>query len=34
MKIKLESNNIFPTDKDANIHIATIIISKNNNYSC
>ena len=26
MKIKFESNNIFPTDKDVNIHIATIII--------
>ena len=26
MKIKFESNNIFPTDKDLNIHIATIII--------
>ena len=26
IKIKFESNNIFPTDKDANIHIATIII--------
>ena len=26
MKIKLESNNIFPTDKDVNIHLATIII--------
>ena len=25
MKIKFESNNIFPTDKDVNIHIATII---------
>ena len=27
MKIKFESNNIFPTNKDVNIHIATIIIS-------
>ena len=26
MKIEFESNNIFPTDKDVNIHIATIII--------
>ena len=26
MKIKFESNNIFPTDKDVNIHIATVII--------
>ena len=26
MKIKFDSNNIFPTDKDVNIHIATIII--------
>ena len=26
MKIKFESNNIFPIDKDVNIHIATIII--------
>ena len=26
MKIKFESNNIFPTDKDVDIHIATIII--------
>ena len=26
MKINFESNNIFPTDKDVNIHIATIII--------
>ena len=26
MKKKFESNNIFPTDKDVNIHIATIII--------
>ena len=26
MEIKFESNNIFPTDKDVNIHIATIII--------
>ena len=26
MKLKFKSNNIFPTDKDVNIHIATIII--------
>ena len=26
MKIKFQSNDIFPTDKDANIHLATIII--------
>ena len=26
MKIKFESNNIFPTDKHVNIHVATIII--------
>ena len=26
MKIKFKSNNIFPTDKDVNICIATIII--------
>ena len=26
MKIKFESNNIFPTDKDVNIHFSTIII--------
>ena len=26
MKIKFESNNIFPTDKGVNIHMATIII--------
>ena len=26
MKIKFESNNIFPTDKDVNIQLATIII--------
>ena len=26
MKIKFESNNIFPTDKDVNIYTATIII--------
>ena len=25
MKIKLESNNIFLKDKDANIHLATIV---------
>ena len=27
MKIKFESNNIFPTDKDVNIHLATIVIT-------
>ena len=36
MKIKFESNNIFPIDKDVNIHIATIIIraifAKNGKY--
>ena len=26
MKIKFESNNIYPTDKDVNIHLATIVI--------
>ena len=26
MKIKFESNNIFLTDKNVNIHIATIVI--------
>ena len=26
MKIKFESNIIFPTDKDVNIHLATIVI--------
>ena len=26
MKIKFENNNLFPTDKDVNIHIAIIII--------
>ena len=26
MKIKFDSNNIFPTDKDVNIHTATIMI--------
>ena len=26
IKIKFESNNIFPTDKDVNIHLATIVI--------
>ena len=26
MKIKFESNNIFPTDKDVNIHSTTIVI--------
>ena len=25
-KKKFESNNIFPTDKDVNIHVATIVI--------
>ena len=25
-KIKFESNNIFPTDEDVNIHLATIVI--------
>ena len=25
-KIKFESNNIFPTDKDVNIHLSTIVI--------
>ena len=36
MEIKFESNNIFPTDKDVNIRIATIIIrailTKNGKY--
>ena len=36
MKIKFESNNIFSTDKDVDIHIATIIIraifAKNGKY--
>ena len=36
MKIKFESNNIFPTDKDVNIHVATIVIraifAKNGKY--
>ena len=32
MKTKFESNNIFPADKDVNIHIATIIIRVINNY--
>ena len=36
MKIKFESNNIFPTDKYVNIHIATIkiraIFAKNGKY--
>ena len=27
IKIKLESNNIFPADKDVNIHVATIVIT-------
>ena len=27
MKIKFESNNIFPIDKDVNIHLGTIIIT-------
>ena len=26
MKIKFESNNIFPTDKDVNIHLSTMLI--------
>ena len=26
MKIKFESNNIFPTDKDVNTHLTTIVI--------
>ena len=26
MKIKFVSNNIFPTDKDVNTHLATIVI--------
>ena len=26
IKIKFESNNIYPTDKDVNIHLATIVI--------
>ena len=26
LKIKFESNNIFPTDKDVNIHLSTIVI--------
>ena len=26
MKIKFESNNIFPTDKDVNIHLSTVVI--------
>ena len=26
MKIKFESNNIFPTDKDVNIDLSTIVI--------
>ena len=26
MKIKFESNNIFPTNKDVNIHFSTIVI--------
>ena len=26
MKIKFESNDILPTDKDVNIHMATVII--------
>ena len=36
MKIKLESNNIFLKDKDANIHLPTIVIraifAKDGNY--
>ena len=27
MKIKFKSNNIFPTDKDVNIHLSTIVIT-------
>ena len=27
MKIKFESNNIFPTYKDVNTHLATIVIT-------
>ena len=27
MKIKFESNTIFPTDKEVNIHLAAIVIS-------
>ena len=26
MKIKFESNNIFPTDEDVNIHLPTMVI--------
>ena len=26
MKIKFESNDIFPTDEDVNIHLATVVI--------
>ena len=26
MKIKFESNNIFPTDEDVNVHLAAIVI--------
>ena len=26
MKVKYESNNIYPTDKDVNFHLATILI--------
>ena len=26
MKINFERNNIFPTDKDVNIHLSTIVI--------
>ena len=26
MKIKFKSNNVFPTDKDVNIHLSTIVI--------
>ena len=29
LKSKFESNNIFPTDKGLNIHLATIIIRAN-----
>ena len=27
IKIKFESNNIFPTDKDVNINLATIVVT-------
>ena len=36
IKIKFESNNIFPTDKDVNIHLSRIVIrvifAKNGKY--